>query len=194
MQSYSKEESFCNKETYTEANRSSNSNTGSYGRADSRTDNYTAITAEPSTTPAITATPATKVTVVNITKSDDTFTVTLTLDGTYTNEQLKGAKVTLTNSVAKVTTTATFSKIDVDGKAVFTVDDTKVLTPGDTTANGDYKVSSDSEALVISGNVVASYEESLAGNKFKGSVLTDKLNNGKYDGSFKNAVAGATFQ
>ena len=154
-----------------------------------------AITAEPSTTPAITATPATKVTVVNtsnITKSDDTFTVTLTLDGTYTNEQLKGAKVTLTNSAAKVTTTATFSKIDVDGKAVFTVDDTKVLTPGDTTANGDYKVSSDSEALVISGNVVASYEESLAGNKIKGYVLTDKLNNGKYDGSFKNAVAGAT--
>ncbi len=154
-----------------------------------------AITAEPSTTPAITATPATKVTVVNtsnITKSDDTFTVTLTLDGTYTNEQLKGAKVTLTNSAAKVTTTATFSKIDVDGKAVFTVDDTKVLTPGDTTANGDYKVSSDSEALVISGNVVASYEESLAGNKIKGYVLTDKLNNGTYDNSFKNAVAGAT--
>lgn len=154
-----------------------------------------AITAEPSTTPAITATPATKVTVVNtsnITKSDDTFTVTLTLDGTYTNEQLKGAKVTLTNSAAKVTTTATFSKIDVDGKAVFTVDDTKVLTPGDTTANGDYKVSSDSEALVISGDVVASYEESLAGNKIKGYVLTDKLNNGTYDGSFKNAVAGAT--
>lgn len=154
-----------------------------------------AITAEPSTTPAITATPATKVTVVNtsnITKSDDTFTVTLTLDGTYTDEQLKGAKVTLTNSAAKVTTTATFSKIDVDGKAVFTVDDTKVLTPGDTTANGDYKVSSDSEALVISGDVVASYEESLAGNKIKGYVLTDKLNNGTYDGSFKNAVAGAT--
>ena len=154
-----------------------------------------AITAEPATTPAITATPATKVTVVNtsnITKSDDTFTVTLTLDGTYTNEQLKGAKVTLTNSAAKVTTTATFSKIDVDGKAVFTVDDTKVLTPGDTTANGDYKVSSDSEALVISGDVVASYEESLAGNKIKGYVLTDKLNNGTYDGSFKNAVAGAT--
>ena len=154
-----------------------------------------AITAEPSTTPAITATPATKVTVVNtsnITKSDDTFTVTLTLDGTYTNEQLKGAKVTLTNSAAKVTTTATFSKIDVDGKAVFTVDDTKVLTPGDTTANGDYKVSSDSEALVISGDVVASYEESLAGNKIKGYVLTDKLNNDTYDGSFKNAVAGAT--
>ena len=154
-----------------------------------------AITAEPATTPAITATPATKVTVVNtsnITKSDDTFTVTLTLDGTYTNEQLKGAKVTLTNSAAKVTTTATFSKIDVDGKAVFTVDDTKVLTPGDTTANGDYKVSSDSKALVISGNVVASYEESLAGNKIKGYVLTDKLNNGTYDGSFKNAVAGAT--
>ena len=154
-----------------------------------------AITAEPATTPAITATPATKVTVVNtsnITKSDDTFTVTLTLDGTYTNEQLKGAKVTLTNSAAKVTTTATFSKIDVDGKAVFTVDNTKVLTPGDTTANGDYKVSSDSEALVISGNVVASYEESLAGNKIKGYVLTDKLNNGTYDNSFKNAVAGAT--
>ena len=154
-----------------------------------------AITAEPSTTPAITATPATKVTVVNtsnITKSDDTFTVTLTLDGTYTDGQLKGAKVTLTNSAAKVTTTATFSKIDVDGKAVFTVDDTKVLTPGDTTANGDYKVSSDSEALVISGDVVASYEESLAGNKIKGYVLTDKLNNGTYDGSFKNAVAGAT--
>lgn len=154
-----------------------------------------AITAEPSTTPAITATPATKVTVVNtsnITKSDDTFTVTLTLDGTYTDEQLKGAKVTLTNSAAKVTTTATFSKIDVDGKAVFTVDDTKVLTPGDTTANGDYKVSSDSEALVISGDVVTSYEESLAGNKIKGYVLTDKLNNGTYDGSFKNAVAGAT--
>ena len=154
-----------------------------------------AITAEPATTPAITATPATKVTVVNtsnITKSDDTFTVTLTLDGTYTNEQLKGAKVTLTNSAAKVTTTATFSKIDVDGKAVFTVDDTKVLTPGDTTANGDYKVSSDSKALVISGDVVASYEESLAGNKIKGYVLTDKLNNGTYDGSFKNAVAGAT--
>lgn len=154
-----------------------------------------AITAEPSTTPAITATPATKVTVVNtsnITKSDDTFTVTLTLDGTYTDEQLKGAKVTLTNSAAKVTTTATFSKIDVDGKAVFTVDDTKVLTPGDTTANGDYKVSSDSEALVISGDVVASYEESLAGNKIKGYVLTDKLNNGTYDDSFKNAVAGAT--
>lgn len=154
-----------------------------------------AITAEPSTTPAITATPATKVTVVNtsnITKSDDTFTVTLTLDGTYTDEQLKGAKVTLTNSAAKVTTTATFSKIDVDGKAVFTVDDTKVLTPGDTTANGDYKVSSDSEALVISGDVVASYEESLAGNKIKGYVLTDKLNNCTYDGSFKNAVAGAT--
>ena len=154
-----------------------------------------AITAEPATTPAITATPATKVTVVNtsnITKSDDTFTVTLTLDGTYTNEQLKGAKVTLTNSAAKVTTTATFSKIDVDGKAVFTVDNTKVLTPGDTTANGDYKVSSDSEALVISGDVVASYEESLAGNKIKGYVLTDKLNNGTYDGSFKNAVAGAT--
>ena len=153
------------------------------------------ITAEPATTPAITATPATKVTVVNtsnITKSDDTFTVTLTLDGTYTNEQLKGAKVTLTNSAAKVTTTATFSKIDVDGKAVFTVDDTKVLTPGDTTANGDYKVSSDSEALIISGDVVASYEESLAGNKIKGYVLTDKLNNGTYDGSFKNAVAGAT--
>lgn len=77
-------------------------------------------------------------------------------------------------------------------KAVFTVDDTKVLTPGDTTANGDYKVSSDSEALVISGDVVASYEESLAGNKIKGYVLTDKLNNGTYDGSFKNAVAGAT--
>ena len=154
-----------------------------------------AITAEPATTPAITATPATKVTVVNtsnITKSDDTFTVTLTLDGTYTNEQLKGAKVTLTNSAAKVTTTATFSKIDVDGKAVFTVDDTKVLTPGDTTANGDYKVSSDSEALVISGDVVASYEESLAGNKIKGYVLTDKLNNGTYDNLFKNAVAGAT--
>ena len=156
-------------------------------------------TVEPTTTPAITAepstTPATKVTVVNtsnITKSDDTFTVTLTLDGTYTDEQLKGAKVTLTNSAAKVTTTATFSKIDVDGKAVFTVDDTKVLTPGDTTANGDYKVSSDSEALVISGDVVASYEESLAGNKIKGYVLTDKLNNGTYDGSFKNAVAGAT--
>lgn len=154
-----------------------------------------AITAEPSTTPAITATPATKVTVVNtsiITKSDDTFTVTLTLDGTYTNEQLKGAKVTLTNSAANITTTATFSKIDVDGKAVFTVDDTKVLTPGNTTANGYYKVSSDSQALVISGDVVASYEESLAGNKIKGYVLTDKKVNNDYDGVFKNGVQGAT--
>lgn len=153
---------------------------------------------EPATTPAITEEPTAtpedvKATVVkssNITKADDKFTVTLTLDkATYTKEQLKDSKIKLDG---KVSTTATFSNVDADGNAVFVVDDAKVLTPGDTTANGDYKVTSASDVLVIGDGIVASYEESLAGNKIKGYVLTDKDANGQIDNKYRTPVAGAT--
>lgn len=45
--------------------------------------------------------------------------------------------------------------------------------------------------MVISGDVVASYEESLAGNKIKGYVLTDTEKDNDYDGKFNVGVQGA---
>lgn len=135
-----------------------------------------AITAEPATTPAITATPVVKSTVVkasNITKEGKTFQVLLSFEKDATEASLKNTTLTLTGPK---TVKASFVKLDATGKAVYEIKDEadiKALTPGDTTANGTYKVTSPSEELVI-GTVTAEYEEALAGNAVAGYVKAVK--------------------
>lgn len=139
-----------------------------------------AITAEPASSPAITttptATPVVKSTVVkasNITKEGKTFQVLLSFEKDATEASLKNTTLTLTGPK---TVKASFVKLDATGKAVYEIKDEadiKALTPGDTTANGTYKVTSPSEELVI-GTVTAEYEEALAGNAVAGYVKAVK--------------------
>ena len=132
--------------------------------------------AEPSVTPA-----AISVTVMsssNITKDKengkDFFYVALKLAETdVLADSLKDTKITL-KSAKPIEVTAMFKDIDKDGKAIYVIDDAAKLTPGDTTANGKYVITSNSpEILKISADgVSAEYEESLAGNAVEGYVLT----------------------
>lgn len=145
-----------------------------------------AITVEPATTPAITeepiATPEVKATVTkasNITKEGNVLQVLLSFENDVTEAALKDTTITLTGAK---TVTAKFAKIDATGKAVYEIvdeADIKALTPGDTTANGSYKVTSASEVLVLK-DISAEYEEALAGNAVAGYVTTLATNGTDY--------------
>ena len=149
-----------------------------------------AITAEPATTPAITATPEVKSVV---TKADDvlkdgkTFKVSLSLETALKADDLKDTTIKLTKGSTVVT--GKFANLDASGKAVYEIADdadVKALTPGDTTANGTYKVTSDAKVLVLE-NITTVYEEALAGNAIEGFVTTYDATVSKYV-PVKNAV------
>ena len=134
-----------------------------------------AITAEPATTPAITATPEVKSVVKkadDVLKDGKTFKVSLSLETALKADDLKDTTIKLTKGSTVVT--GKFANLDASGKAVYEITDdadVKALTPGDTTANGTYKVTSDAKVLVLE-NITTVYEEALAGNAIEGFVTT----------------------
>ena len=141
-------------------------------------------TAEPSTSPAITTEAPVEVK-ATVTKADDilkdgkTFKVSLSFEKEVKADDLKDTAIKLTKDKTEVT--GKFTGLDASGKAVYEISDdadVKALTPGDTTANGTYKVTSDSKVLVLN-DITSVYEEALAGNAISGYVTTiDK--DGKY--------------
>lgn len=139
-------------------------------------------TAEPATSPAITEVPAeVKATVTkadDILKDGKTFKVSLSFEKEVKADDLKDTAIKLTKDKTEVT--GKFTGLDASGKAVYEISDdadVKALTPGDTTANGTYKVTSDSKVLVLN-DITSVYEEALAGNAISGYVTTIK--DGKY--------------
>lgn len=143
-------------------------------------------TAEPASSPAISAEPTAtpeevKATVTkagDILKDGKTFKVTLSFEKEVKADDLKDTAIKLTKDKTEVT--GKFITLDASGKAVYEISDdadVKALTPGDTTANGTYKVTSDSKVLVLN-DITSVYEEALAGNAISGYVTT--LKDGKY--------------
>ena len=134
-----------------------------------------APTEEPTATPA--AVKATVESASTITNDGKNLFVTLTLKEQVTAADLKDAKITLKGAK---TVTATFKELNADGKAVFVIDDAAALKPGDTSANGEYTITSDS--LTVE-NVKTDYEEALAGNAIAGYVVkagtTEGIKNAK---------------
>lgn len=104
--------------------------------------------------------------------NNTTFEVGVTFAEEVTAADLAGTKLTL---IGAKTVTATFSKLDGQ-TAVYTVDNKGLLQPGDSSADGTYKVTSSS--VVVSEGTTTTYSEVLAGNQVKGFVYgKDAANN-----------------
>ena len=85
-------------------------------------------------------------------------------------DMLKDVKLTFVKG--SISVTASFQKIDEQGSAVFKVDDTSALRPGNRSADGDYTVTSSSANLVLPEKATTTYEEALAGMAVEGYVTT----------------------
>ena len=134
-----------------------------------------APTEAPTDTPAPTETPAAVVANVDKVSAIDPsdFAVTLTFTnpaGEVTEDLIKNAKLTFVKG--SISVTASYQKIDEQGSAVFKIDDSKALRPGNRSADGDYTVTSSSANLVLPKDASTTYEEALAGMAVEGYVTT----------------------
>ena len=143
-----------------------------------------APTAEPSATPsAITAN------VANISAIDPSeFTVTLSFSnevGEVTEDMIKDAKLEMKKG--NITVTASYKSLEQNGTAIFGIDDTAALKPGNRNADGTYDVTSSSKNLVLPEKATTTYEEAIAALAVEGYVTKWNSTDNKYE-----PVEGAT--
>ena len=112
------------------------------------------------------------------------FVFTVLLNETATTADLKDTELTLSKD--SISVTASFVSLSADGAtAVYKIDDSSKLTPGDTSANGKYTLSG--VGIEIATDVTVAYEETLVGNAIQGIVYYYDKADGKYKG-----IEGAT--
>ena len=147
-------------------------------------------TAEPTATAEPTQTPAAvKAKVSNISAIDPSeFSVTLSFAneaGEVKADMIKDAKLEMKKG--NITVTASFKSLEENGTAIFTIDDTSALKPGNRNADGTYDVTSKSASLELPDKATTTYEEAIAALAVEGYVTKWNGTDSKYE-----PVEGAT--
>ena len=146
-------------------------------------------TAEPTDAPVDSTATASSITAIEVDGNNFQFSVLLE-NGKNNEAAVKNAKLELKKD--SITATASFKEMDGANSAIFKIDDSKVLTPGDRSADGKYGVTSKSKSLTLAKDAYTTYEEAIDALAVEGFVTTPHIVNNAIDPTKYDPVAGAT--
>ena len=130
-------------------------------------------TAEPTDAPVDSTATASSITAIEVDGNNFQFSVLLE-NGKNNEAAVKNAKLELKKD--SITATASFKEMDGANSAIFKIDDSKVLTPGDRSADGKYGVTSKSKSLTLAKDAYTTYEEAIDALAVEGFVTTPVYN------------------